>query len=111
MSTANDHDALPAFPAYAIAALFGTVLLKTIPAFEFSSLILLMISTVVFFAVKVSPLHPFATNIALVVVSSAAFYLAIDVRFLGHQLYFVELLLTLGAGAVFALLSWYAQAR
>ncbi len=101
--------ALPAFPAYALAAMLGIVLLKTIPAFEFLSLVLLAISFAVFFAVRVSPLHPLPTNMFLVAFASAALSAVLDPRFLERPLYVVELFVTLGAGAAFALLSWYAR--
>lgn len=97
--------------AYASGALAAIVLLKTIPAFELSSLVLAVAAVLIFFARRL-PLHPLILNPIISLAASAAFYAAIDRTFFAaRDIFFVEFLTTALLSFLFTLLVSYGTER
>lgn len=97
--------------AYAFTALAAIVLLKTIPAFELSSLVLAFVPALIFFARRL-PLHPFILNPVLSVLASAVFYVIVDRTFFAaRDLLFAEFLTTAFLSLVLTLFATYATVR
>lgn len=97
--------------AYAFTALAAIVLLKTIPAFELSSLVLVFVPALIFFARR-SPLHSFILNPVLSVSASAAFYAIVDrMFFVVRGIMLTEFFTTALISFIFTLFAHYVSAR
>lgn len=95
--------------AYAFTALAAIVILKTIPAFEFSSLAFAIAAVLIFFARRLS-LHPLILNPVASLAASAAFYAAVDRTFFAaRDVFLAEFFTTALLSFVFTLLTSYAR--
>lgn len=96
---------------YALSALTAIVLLKTIPAFELSSLVLAVAAALIFFARRL-PLHPFILNPVLSVSASVVFYAIADRTFFAARgMLLAEFLTTAFLSFVLTLFTTYATVR
>lgn len=85
---------------YIFLSALGAVVLKTYPAFEWPSLVF-MILPAIFFGLKlVSPLHPLPTVLVLAVLGTIIFYAVINYGFLANDLF--EVTVEGGLNAVWA---------